>query len=300
MELRQLKYFTTIYEEGQFIKAAQKLHVTQSALSQQIQLLEKELNIDLFDKQKRKVARIVEATPLGHDFYKDAKKIVDLGERAKSKIMDKGQQAPMIRFGTYQLLNKKQIIATLEKIRQINTNYDFKIIEFENPVEVQKALVDNLIDCGISILPILNSKDIDHVYLSEVSMCILVNTHHPFNALDTLNLENLSMENWIEIDHKIHPIYNDVGLFCDKSGLSNRKIVQEIPSLELLCHFVNIGKGIAFAPSYINTSDFPNVVKKKIATPFITLEQVLCYKNSDRKIFSKVKIPLGRSKDSVS
>ncbi|HMP30328.1 MAG TPA: LysR family transcriptional regulator, partial [Saprospiraceae bacterium] len=154
MELRQLKYFVTVYEEGQFVKAAEKLHITQSALSQQIQVLEQELGAPLFDKHKRKVQRIVSSTPVGKEFYKDAKKIIELSDRLVNKVKDLVSKDLVIRFGTYQLLNKKQIINTIEKIRSRYPLALFKISEFSTPSDVQMALKDDLIDCGVTILPI--------------------------------------------------------------------------------------------------------------------------------------------------
>lgn len=57
MEFRQLRYFLQIAEELHFGKVAEKLYVSSSALSQQIQLLENELMVYLFEKDKRKQQR---------------------------------------------------------------------------------------------------------------------------------------------------------------------------------------------------------------------------------------------------
>ena len=54
VELRQLKYFVAIAEELHYNHAAEKLFVSQPALSQQIQLLENEIGVELFVKIKRK------------------------------------------------------------------------------------------------------------------------------------------------------------------------------------------------------------------------------------------------------
>jgi DNA-binding transcriptional LysR family regulator len=284
MELRQLKYFITVYEEGQFIKAAEKLHITQSALSQQIQVLENELGTPLFDKQKRKVQRIVECTEIGREFYKEAKKILELSERLINKVKDKVKKDNIIRFGTYQLLNKKQIINTIERIRAKNPNSEFKIMEFSSPIDVQKALKDEMIDCGVTLLPI-NFDSLSYLYLNEVKMSVLMHENHKLRDFDEVSLQHLLEESWVEIDHKVHPLFDDIEYFCKKGGLPNRNIIQEVPSLDLLCHFVNIGRGLAFAPSYIDISDYKEIRIKKISTPFITLEQVLCFPKSGDKLF---------------
>ncbi len=284
MELRQLKYFVTVYEEGQFVKAAEKLHITQSALSQQIQVLEQELGAPLFDKHKRKVQRIVSSTPVGKEFYKDAKKIIELSDRLVNKVKDLVSKDLVIRFGTYQLLNKKQIINTIEKIRSRYPLALFKISEFSTPSDVQMALKDDLIDCGVTILPIAH-EGLHFEYLGEVKMSLILPNDHRLSNQEEISLDMLKHENWIEIDHKVHPIFRDIESVSRQLGLNERKIIQEVPTLDLLCHFVNIGKGIAFAPSYIDISDYSNLKMVKIASPFIKLEQVLSYQVQNGKLY---------------
>lgn len=65
MLLRQIKYFQTVVEKGSFTEAAEACYISQSAISQQIQALEKEIGVKLFERKSRKFS----LTPAGEHFY---------------------------------------------------------------------------------------------------------------------------------------------------------------------------------------------------------------------------------------
>src|SRR5699024_7641200 len=82
MNTFQLSCFLAVAEYLNFSQAAQSLHVTHPAVSQQIQSLEKELNVKLF----RRTTRSVKLTEEGKIFLNDARQIVAVSERAKKRF----------------------------------------------------------------------------------------------------------------------------------------------------------------------------------------------------------------------
>ncbi|WP_158734764.1 LysR family transcriptional regulator [Alteribacillus sp. YIM 98480] len=72
MDIKQLRYFCTVADEGQITKAAKKLHMAQPPLSQQLKKIEEELNIELFERN----GRTIELTEAGRVLYKKAKNIM--------------------------------------------------------------------------------------------------------------------------------------------------------------------------------------------------------------------------------
>ncbi len=84
MDIRQLNYFVTVVNEGTITAAAKALHMSQPPLSTQIQLLEKEFGVPLFDRGTRQI-RLTEA---GRTFYLRACSILDLCASVKNEMED--------------------------------------------------------------------------------------------------------------------------------------------------------------------------------------------------------------------
>ena len=96
MELRQLRYFITVVNEGNISLAARRLHLSQPPLSHQMKLLEEELGVTLFERGSRHIR----LTLPGKAFYERALAILDLSELAKSEIVSLDQEiAGTIKLG---------------------------------------------------------------------------------------------------------------------------------------------------------------------------------------------------------
>ncbi len=95
MEFRQLRFFVTLAEELHFGRAAAREHIVQSALSQQIRRLERELRVRLLDRDTHHVA----LTPAGAAFLVDARQMLAHAERAAATARGAARPAPILRAG---------------------------------------------------------------------------------------------------------------------------------------------------------------------------------------------------------
>ncbi|MGW1379634.1 LysR substrate-binding domain-containing protein [Streptomyces sp. NPDC002446] len=97
MELRQVRYFVMVARELHFGRAAERLHIVQSAVSQQIRRLERELQAELFDRS----ARQVRLTAVGERFLPEARALLAAEERARAVVAElTAGRARTLRLGT--------------------------------------------------------------------------------------------------------------------------------------------------------------------------------------------------------
>ncbi|MDX2048688.1 MAG: LysR family transcriptional regulator [Chitinophagaceae bacterium] len=287
MELRQLKYTIAIADELHFGNAAKRLFVSQPALSQQIQLLEKELGIEIFKRSKRSTHKKVELTEAGSVFVLEAKRILQSIEKMTDTVRRIGTHHRSVKLGVYKLLMRDKLISMIKLFTEKFPDIEIKIAEYTTYKEVQEALLNDNIDLGITLLPLLSNELSSKLYQKNY-LHILLPQHHKLAKEPSLHLSQLKNEKWVELEKRATPVLEMVEAVCKKNGINRQgNIIQEVSSFELVASLVGLGLGIAFVPSTLDASYIKGVVKKKILNEdnsrFTDFEykQVFAYKKSN-------------------
>ncbi len=150
MDIRQLKYFRTIVEEGQISRAAQKLHMAQPPLSLQLKLLEQELGVQLIERNSRNLR----PTDAGIALYQRAEQILYMVDSAKREVREFEQSVHgVLAFGSPQALGLQLMP---ERIRRFHDAYPGVSFQWRegNTFRVLELLEAYLIELGIVRLPV--------------------------------------------------------------------------------------------------------------------------------------------------
>lgn len=164
MNSRQLQYVIAVAEEQSFSRAAEKLHISQPSLSQYIRNIEKELEIDIFDRTVTPLA----LTDIGREYVSTAREILGLESELKKKICDyKGDAAPRLNIAVSAYLNSGELSATLTEMRRRYPDVHVNVLEMFS-VQMDEMLGRGELDFSIS--PIKQSYDMAH-FSREVVSC---------------------------------------------------------------------------------------------------------------------------------
>jgi len=293
MELRQLKYFVGVAEELHFGQAARKLFITQSALSQQIKLLESELGTELFVGIKRTKWHKVELTEAGALFLTDARRIVQLSEQAVRNIQQLVAKQQSVRLGVFKLILPERIVGMLELFSTHFPALNVKIVELANTTQVQEWVANGQVDLGMTVLPLV-CAGLSATPYAEADYTILMHQAHPLATQKGVLLEQIQHEKWVDVGRDAGVFFVQAEDICRLANFSrSSNIVQQVPSFELLKSMVRLGKGIAFIPASLDLQGEPHLLSMPIlnadGTPFkqIVIRHVLIHKSEQPRALAQ-------------
>ena len=152
MNLQQLITFSTVISEGSMTAAAEKLYLTQPAVSQQIRNLEEEMGVGLLDRGSRHAKPTVQ----GQMLYDYAKRIIALTQAAQTAIQTMGEGVKgSLRIGTLNSIGLQLISPAVASFLKQNSKISMSLT-YEGAAEIFKAL--NRGDLDVAILPDVASE----------------------------------------------------------------------------------------------------------------------------------------------
>ncbi|MDR9860829.1 MULTISPECIES: LysR family transcriptional regulator [Pseudomonas] len=183
MDFKQLRYFVAVYEEGHVGRAAERLSISQPALSQQIRQLEQNLDVTLFERSSKRLLPTLAA----HTLYNHALPLLDGLQRAREALGNfKGQALRTLAIGVLQTVHTSLVPQMLERVRKAQPHLVVQIYELTG-LEIERRLLNGSLDIGISYLP-PRQPGLHGVMLYEDELTLVIPADHPLREFKKVSI----------------------------------------------------------------------------------------------------------------
>lgn len=262
MDIELLQAFKFVAEHQSFSSAAEQLHLTQSAISKRIALLEQELNQTLFDR----VGRNIRLTEAGQTLLPRARIILQEIENTKQAIMDLGGDVSgCLRIATSHHIGLHRLPKVLKRYSQLypKVHLDLHFLDSEQAL---KSIIQGQYDLAIITLSqaILTRQveDIEHKVIWQDPMAFISSLEHPLNQHSNVSLKKLTDYPAILPDRNTYTTQLVQKLF-DQANLP-LNIAMTTNHLDAIKMMISVGLGWSILPMTLMDKTVHQIPVKKI------------------------------------
>lgn len=255
--LTQLEYILAVHQLKHFGRAANECHVSQPSLSAQIQKVESELEITIFDRSKKPIL----TTKQGLRLVEQAKKVLAEHKKIFEISHDSKQISGPFHLAVIPTLSNDIIPLFVEVFSKKYPEVQLKISENKTE-DIIKLLMADEIDAGLLVTP-LEDVRIEEIPLFLEPFFAFVSSSHELCKRKTLKESDLE-ENSIWLLDEGHCFRNQVMRVCDMKNRNGvlKNVSFESGSLETLKNLIRKGSGYTLLP-YLSTLNLPLTEKEK-------------------------------------
>jgi len=262
MENFRLKVFRSVCEHLSFRRAAEELHMSQPAVTQQIKALEDELSIRLLDRTGGRVV----LTPAGRILKKRANEIAELAALTQEELASLGgEHSGLLRAGASTSIAQYVLPRMLGCFQREHPRVKLQI-RSGNTEQVVEWLIEGQIAIGLIEGPALR-KDVRVEPFMEDELVLLYPANHPWKKRDSLTIQDLKGAPFL-LRERGSGTRRVLEAALEKAGLKTKdlEVVMELDSSEAIISSVKSGLGIGFVT---RAAVLPRLPLGKIATATI-------------------------------
>jgi len=282
MELRHLKYFVAVAEEGSLTKASERLGIQQPPLGQQIRDLEAELGVALFDRSPRKV----QLNAAGREFLHHAYGILRSAETAVAEVrrFEKGESGS-VRIGVTTSASFHDIVPRI--LRAFGERFPQAEIQMteDGSFELISDLQSNKIDVALFYVDMKDYQNISDMCIADVTMFVAIPNGHPLLDLPgpILRFSDLVGHGMVSYRQRQRiGLFDTIDTVFKSEGL-RVTIVSEASRLAAAVNLVASGRGISIVPDPICKLHTNSVTYRPLESgPMGSRPLRLAYKSNNR------------------
>jgi len=252
MELRHLRYFIAVAEERSFTRAAERLHIQQPPLSQQLQALERELGVLLLER----LPRGVQLTAAGVAFLEDARAAIAGLEMAKGRVkrVASGVQGSVVLGLSSSAATHRIVPDAVALFRARHRDVHLSFVDGD-AATLTEALLARQVHAALLRSPVDQPAALHFDQLFREPMLAVVPAAHPLAAVAAkrspahATLRELASEPLVLVRRPGAPgMYADLLAACDKAGLKTQ-VVAEVRNMLTNILLVAAGVGVSVVPA---------------------------------------------------
>ncbi|PKA44209.1 transcriptional regulator [Rhizobium sullae] len=264
MELRHIRYFLAVAEEGNFTRAAARIGIGQPPLSQQIRDLEAEVGAALFHR----VPHGAELTVAGEAFLGEAKASLASAEKAKlaAQRANRGETGKLALGFTASSAFNPVVSATIRRFRAQWREVRLSLTEM-NTLALMERLNRGELDATFMRPSLDDPPGVRLKRLDDEPMVVALPANHPLAKYERLPLALLSKEPFILFPRLVGlSLFDDVVLACRKAGFE-LTVAQEAPQISSVVNLVAAELGVSIVPASIAQIRLDGVAYRPIDGP---------------------------------
>jgi len=275
--IRHLWLFLAVAEEQNFGRAAKRLGMSQPPLSEQIQVLEQALKVQLFERSRRGA----KLTPVGAAILPAVRKFAEQLERLELAVEEAvAGQSGMLTIGAISTAMFDVLPGLIDRLKQQYPHLTVSVREIDS-VEALPALEAGDIDLAFARLDGDLGPAIQSLPVREDRLMVALPSDHPLAARSRISLSSLASEPLVMFSRKVSPVYFDnLIATCRASGFSPR-VLHEVRSVASQIAFVSCGQGIALVPASLKKLAPDNVVLRPLTQKLNVVTTAVAW-NSER------------------
>lgn len=291
MELRHIKYFLKLAEELSFVRAAEKLFISQPPLSRQIKELETEIGAQLFERNNKRVM----LTEAGKFYEKEMQEVLKNIERIniKTKKISENQSGEF-RIAYVSSTFSGDISTLIQYLSEQFPYVNFRLYELPTVKQI-KALEEFKIDLGIVRAPLYSPKIETELWFKD-SFSLVFNKNL-YSIQSEEEIEKLSEATFVFFNKEYSPqYYYNLLEICAHFGFAPR-VVHESNNVSSIIQLVKNGLGVSIVPTTILKShNYPEIGYIKIQSVNLFTDILLATPKGHQSEIAKTAIKFLKSK----
>jgi LysR family transcriptional regulator, benzoate and cis,cis-muconate-responsive activator of ben and cat genes len=239
VELRQLRHFIAVAEEGNISRAAKKIFLTQPALSRQIKALEDEIGLCLLERQAHSIC----LTPVGDALLREARELLQHADQALERIRAAGRGL-RLRVGYAPSLAAGILSAAVECFTQTHPNARVELFDLST-AEMLAGLESDKLDVALTVGQERNARGLKWTSLVRAPFRLAVNQTHPLARRQRVTPAEVARAPLLAYCQRDYPEYRDMLAGWLREHGERPRITGEYDGVDSLMAAVEAGLGVA-------------------------------------------------------